>query len=114
MALLLNAVLIILCSKMNIQFELVSVIFMCVEIVFTQLSINNYFYQVNLTIEEHTRELLALNRKFGITLLDAVTLLQESDSFLESVKVAIIIIVTMMKMKMIITCFSFKLLLRGD
>lgn len=96
------------------MFELVSVIFMCVEIVFTQLSINNYFYQVNLTIEEHTRELLALNRKFGITLLDAVTLLQESDSFLESVKVAIIIIVIMMKMKMIITCFSFKLLLRGD
>lgn len=96
------------------MFELVSVIFMCVERVFTQLSINNYFYQVNLTIEEHTRELLALNRKFGITLLDAVTLLQESDSFLESVKVAIIIIVIMMKMKMIITCFSFKLLLRGD
>lgn len=96
------------------MFELVSVIFMCVERVFTQLSINNYFYQVNLTIEEHTRELLALNRKFGITLLDAVTLLQESDSFLESVKVAIIIIVIMMKMKRIITCFSFKLLLRGD
>lgn len=97
------------------MFELVSVIFMCVERVFTQLSINNYFYQVNLTIEEHTRELLALNRKFGITLLDAVTLLQESDSFLESVKVAIIIIIViMMKMKMIITCFSFKLLLRGD
>ena len=96
------------------MFELVSVIFMCVERVFTQLSINNYFYQVNLTIEEHTRELLALNRKFGITLLDAVTLLQESDSFLESVKVAIIIIVIMMKMKMIITCYSFKLLLRGD
>lgn len=96
------------------MFELVSVIFICVERVFTQLSINNYFYQVNLTIEEHTRELLALNRKFGITLLDAVTLLQESDSFLESVKVAIIIIVIMMKMKMIITCFSFKLLLRGD
>lgn len=96
------------------MFELVSVIFMCVERVFTQLSINNYLYQVNLTIEEHTRELLALNRKFGITLLDAVTLLQESDSFLESVKVAIIIIVIMMKMKMIITCFSFKLLLRGD
>lgn len=96
------------------MFELVSVIFMCVERVFTQLSINNYFYQVNLTIEEHTRELLALNRKFGITLLDAVTLLQESDSFLESVKVTIIIIVIMMKMKMIITCFSFKLLLRGD
>lgn len=96
------------------MFELVSVIFMCVERVFTQLSINNYFYQVNLTIEEHTRELLALNRKFGITLLDAVTLLQESDSFLESVKVAIIIIMIMMKMKMIITCFSFKLLLRGD
>lgn len=96
------------------MFELVSVIFMCVERVFTQLSINNYFYQVNLTIEEHTRELLALNRKFGITLLDAVTLLQESDSFLESVKVAIIIIVIMMKMKIIITCFSFKLLLRGD
>ena len=67
-----------------------------------------------MTIEEHTRELLALNRKFGITLLDAVTLLQESDSFLESVKVAIIIIVIMMKMKIIITCFSFKLLLRGD
>ena len=43
--------------------------------------------QVNLTIEEHTRDLLALNRKFGITLLDAVTLLQESDLFLESVKV---------------------------
>lgn len=96
------------------MFELVSVIFICVERVFTQLSINNYFYQVNLTIEEHTRELLALNRKFGITLLDAVTLLQESDSFLESVKVTIIIIVIMMKMKMIITCFSFKLLLRGD
>lgn len=96
------------------MFELVSVIFMCVERVFTQLSITNYFYQVNLTIEEHTRELLALNRKFGITLLDAVTLLQESDSFLESVKVAIIIIVIMMKMKIIITCFSFKLLLRGD
>lgn len=96
------------------MFELVSVIFMCVERVFTQLSIHNYFYQVNLTIEEHTRELLALNRKFGITLLDAVTLLQESDSFLESVKVTIIIIVIMMKMKMIITCFSFKLLLRGD
>lgn len=96
------------------MFELVSVIFICVERVFTQLSINNYFYQVNLTIEGHTRELLALNRKFGITLLDAVTLLQESDSFLESVKVTIIIIVIMMKMKMIITCFSFKLLLRGD
>lgn len=96
------------------MFELVSVIFMCVERVFTQLSINNYFYQVNLTIEEHTRELLALNRKFGITLLDAVTLLQESDSFLESVKVTIIIIVIIMEMKMIITCFSFKLLLRGD
>ena len=49
-----------------------------------------FFKQVNLTIEEHTRELLALNRKFGITLLDAVTLLQESDSFLESVKVRLI------------------------
>lgn len=47
------------------------------------------FLQVNLTIEEHTRELLALNRKFGVTLLDAVTLLQESDSFLECVKVGI-------------------------
>ena len=46
-----------------------------------------FFVQVNLTIEEHTRELLALNRKFGVTLLDAVTLLQESDGFLESVKV---------------------------
>ena len=45
------------------------------------------FQQVNLTIEEHTRELLALNRKFGVTLLDAVTLLQDSDLFLESVKV---------------------------
>ena len=45
------------------------------------------FQQVNLTIEEHTRELLALNRKFGVTLVDAVTLLQDFDLFLESVKV---------------------------
>ena len=48
-----------------------------------------FLWQVNLTIEEHARELLALNRKFGVTLLDAVTLLQESDAFLESVKVHI-------------------------
>ena len=45
-----------------------------------------------MTIEEHSRELLALNRNFGVTLLDAVTLLQESDAFLESVKVVIIML----------------------
>jgi hypothetical protein len=38
-------------------------------------------------VEQHNRDLIALNQKFGETLLDAVTLLQESDGFLESVKV---------------------------
>ena len=38
-------------------------------------------------IEEHNRELLSLNMKFGDSLLEAVHLLQESDAFLEKVKV---------------------------
>ena len=38
-------------------------------------------------IEEHNRELLTLNMKFGDTLLEAVSFLQESDAFLEKVKV---------------------------
>lgn len=38
-------------------------------------------------IEEHNRDLIDLNQRFGETLLDAVTLLQESDAFLDSVKV---------------------------
>ncbi len=38
-------------------------------------------------LEEHTRHLLDVNKKFGNSLLSSVTLSQQSDAFVDEIKV---------------------------
>jgi hypothetical protein len=42
---------------------------------------------VHIEIEEHNRALLAVNNKYGENLMESVSLLKDSDLFLEAVKV---------------------------
>ena len=61
---------------------------------FIIMSMLFYFicFKVTLIVEEHTRQLLKINRQFGNSLLSAVTFCQESDSFQDQVKVSKILL----------------------
>ncbi len=46
-----------------------------------------FSFQVSVLMEEHTRHLLDVNKKFGNSLLSSVTLSQQSDTFVDEIKV---------------------------